>query len=195
MKLRSFTVTTLALFTLAYCSGCQFDNSRLERLDPDYTISGIPYYNSLEKTSICLAKDTPLSSQEFNKQFSAEWKKLTQKDIPPNEDWSKLVCLSFYGQASLVQVRKAVKVVDSIIATQEDRATYKLKAMQVLLKRKANTMAQLATARRKAKALQHQHTKVQGDYAQLILDKNQQISELEVQVRKLREIEILIEKN
>ncbi len=126
----------------------------------------------VDSFSRCLKVEKKMSRAKFTKLFVKEASRV--KKNPAIADWGKLGCLGFHPSASVSQVKRAAALLPDKGLPSEERLVVDL--LRVLLKRRA---VELAGSRKCWIRLQK---------------KRVQVKQLEEQVKKLQEIELLLQK-
>ncbi len=128
--------------------------------------------NAIESLDRCLKIKKKMSPAKFTKLFGRE-ASLVKKN-PTTADWGKLGCLGFHSSATVSQVRKAATLLPTKGLPAGEQRVVDL--LRELLKRRATELADLRKC-----TVQQQKERAR-------------IKQLEEQVKKLQEIELLLQK-
>ncbi len=177
-------------------SACHLEQGKLffdkVGLDP------ITVYNMapLERTVYCLAEikeDVGPAFEIMHAKALAE-----VRNDPEQADWSELVCLSLSGEASPWQLEQTVDTLDRVLALQSKQHN-SLGGFQRILQVRLNLYEQIEKQSLQIEQLRKEQAKQIADadraakrHEQLTNELQNRINELEQQVRKLKEVELLL---
>ncbi len=168
---------------LLYLSGCHYSDGQWYIGESD--VVPLPdFRGEVTKIHDCLVANEKFSTKDLHEKFNSEYLKITQKDN--GRYWGHLVCYAFHEKATRKQIGKTVMFLTDQIEP-GNRAHNDLEAMSILLRKHLDKLNDINVEKEKNMMMNLEYEK-----ELLALRKNQR--DLEDQVQKLKEIEILLEK-
>ncbi len=184
----------MALVTIA--SGCHLEQGKLYfdeiGLDPITVYKMAP----LERTVYCLTEikhEVGSSFADMHANALAE-----VRNNPEQADWSELVCISLSGEATPGQLRQTVDTLDTVLALQSKQSN-PIRGFQRIMQarlelydqieKQSSLIELLRLEQAEQTATMHRTGK---EHEQITNELQDRIHRLEQQVRKLKEVELLL---
>ncbi len=190
-KVKNIFRILLTLYAVFFMGGCHYENGRWYVGESDL-VTLPDFRGEVDKLHDCLVADESVSAKEFGTRFKKEYERVTSDENW--KYWGYLVCLAFNEQANQKQIGKTVVFLTDQIEP-GNRAHYDLEAMSILLKKlldhqnESDSLQQIVKEEKKKNMMQRVNFEIE------LLAKKKKIKDLGDQVRKLKEIEILLENN
>ena len=174
-----------------FLSGCHYENGRWYLGESD--IVSLPdFRGEVAKVHDCLVADEDFSAKEFNRIFEEEYAEVQTEE--KRRYWGYLVCLALNDRASQRQIGKTVMfLTDQIEPGNSSHRNYD--AMSILLKKKLDALIEMQSLKHAVKTAKEKNMMQKMEFEMELLNQKKIKKDLEDQVRKLKEIEILLEKN
>ncbi|MBE0584121.1 MAG: hypothetical protein IH612_10235 [Desulfofustis sp.] len=194
-------IIVLALATLL-SGGCHLESGQrlLAELGLDsQSLSTLP---PAERTLACIAETDGNTLASFRDEYTTSLTAF-QRD-PVNGDWSGLVCLALSNQAEAEQIRQTIETLDVAIAARREGRYDPLFGFYTILKQRYNALAwhgeenrywqaQLAAQQAHFQLLNGNLEERLAAAERLAAEKQEQVHTLEQQVRKLKEVELMLQ--
>jgi hypothetical protein len=198
-------LTLLTMLTL-FLGGCHLEQGKLHfdelNLNPITVYSMKP----LETTIYCVA-DGDLPSGNMLEQMHRESFEQVENN-PEEANWGELVCLSLAEQATVEQMKETINVLVLVLAARDDlrgtvRGFKKLLEQKVRVVEESEKYQQMLVdeANDKKAVISAYEDRMNIYELKLILEKQatakqaEKVEDLEQQVRKLKEVELLLQPN
>ncbi len=196
-KIIMFPLLLAAALTL----GCHLESGQrlLAEMGLDTRLAALP---PPERTLACVAEADGNTLASFRDEHGRAL--ATLRRDPAGGDWSGLVCLALSSQAQAEQIKETIDVIEKALAARGDRRYDPLLGFYTILKQRYDGLAWQAEENRhwqaQLAAQQAQAEQVRGDYEKqlaearrLAAEKESQVEALEQQVRKLKEVELMLQ--
>lgn len=183
--LRHLTVCVLAMSVL----GCHYEDGKWYVGESD-NVPLPDFRGEVEKVNDCLVANETYSPEELEDKFQQEYTKLTSEDSW--RYWGHLACLAFNDLATRKQIGRAVIFLTDRVEP-GNRAHNDLEAMTILLKGRLDRMYDIKTLKYELAAEKETNMIQKLEFEKNILAHKKIQKDLENQVRKLKEIELLLD--
>ena len=207
--------TFLVVLVVILLNGCYLEQGRLHFEELGLNPIVVYKMEPLETAVYCLAEGDVPAGRDFDKMFR-ESKKAIESD-PENVNWGELACLSISGEASKEQLKEAVNVFQLIIAINPKRPgvprAFKRMIEQDIkdLENKEKLAAEVEEIKVKKVEAEESLRKEIADNRKIykqelynleqeigrleieLVEKKKDIQNLELQIKKLKEVEMLIQ--
>ena len=155
-----------------------------------------------ERTLACVAETDGKTLASFRDEHATALRAL--EHAPAGGDWSGLVCLALSSQAQAEQIKETIDVLEAALADRGDRRYDPLLGFYTLLKQRYDALswqaeeyshwqAQLAAQQAQIEQLHSDYEQQLAEARRLATEKEDQIEALEQQVRKLKEVELMLQ--
>jgi len=187
-------LTLIILVSLS--SGCHLEQGKLYfdevGLDPITLYKMAP----LERTVYCLAEINSEVGPTFANMHAVALEAVRVN--PEQADWSELVCLSLSGETDLGQLRQTVNTLDLVISVQPQQS-HPVRGFRMITQKRVELYDQLDEKHLQIELLKQNNVEQEAAHDRFIKS-NEQIHQeqqrkiivLEQQVRKLKEVELLL---
>jgi len=197
MKITMFPLLIAAGLTL----GCHLESGQrlLAEMGLDTRLAALP---PPERTLACVAEADGNTLASFRDEHGMAL--ATLRRDPAGGDWSGLVCLALSSQAQAEQIKETIDVIEGALAARSDRRYDPLLGFYTLLKQRYDALAwqaeenrhwqaQLAAQQAQAEQVRNGYEKQLAEARRLAAEKESQVEALEQQVRKLKEVELMLQ--
>jgi len=197
MKIAMFPLLIAAGLTL----GCHLESGQrlLAEMGLDTRLAALP---PPERTLACVAEADGNTLASFRDEHGMAL--ATLRRDPASGDWSGLVCLALSSQAQAEQIKETIDVIEGALAARSDRRYDPLLGFYTLLKQRYDALAwqaeenrhwqaQLAAQQAQAEQVRNGYEKQLAEARRLAAEKESQVEALEQQVRKLKEVELMLQ--
>jgi hypothetical protein len=197
MKIAMFPLLIAAGLTL----GCHLESGQrlLVEMGLDTRLAALP---PPERTLACVAEADGNTLASFRDEHGMAL--ATLRRDPAGGDWSGLVCLALSSQAQAEQIKETIDVIEGALAARSDRRYDPLLGFYTLLKQRYDALAwqaeenkhwqaQLAAQQAQAEQVRNGYEKQLAEARRLAAEKESQVEALEQQVRKLKEVELMLQ--
>ncbi|MCB2214853.1 MAG: hypothetical protein KQH59_02195 [Desulfobulbaceae bacterium] len=192
----------LLLIAAGLTAGCHLESGQrlLAELGLDaVSLAALP---PPQRALACVAETDGNTLASFRQEHAAALAAFQRN--PAVEDWSGLVCLALSSQAQAGQIKETIDVLEVALAARGDRRYDPLLGFHTLLKQRHDALAWHAEENRhwqaRLAAQQAQVEQQQISYEEqltearrLAAEKEKQVETLEQQVRKLKEVELMLQ--
>lgn len=179
----------LIVLTFQFLSGCHYEEGRWYLGKSD--IVTLPdFRGEFDKLNDCLVANEVVTIEVFNKRFDEEYKRVTTDDNW--RYWGYLVCLALDEYADQKQIGKTVVFLTDRVEP-GNHAHTDLEAMSILLKKKLDQLNEKEFLQQQIKEEKKKNMMQKVEFEMESLAQKKKIKELNDQVRKLKEIEVLLE--
>ena len=207
--------TFLVVLVLVLLNGCYLEQGRLHFEELGLNPIVVYKMEPLETAVYCLAEGEVPTGRDFDKMFRESMKAI--ESDPENVNWGELACLAMSGEANKEQLREAVNVFQLIIAINpkrpgvprafkrmveqeiEDFEQIEKLAAEIEDKKKKNVEAvekhkkEIADTERMYKQKVYNLEQEIGRLEIELVEKKKDIQNLELQIKKLKEVEMLLQ--
>ena len=197
MKIAMFPLLIAAGLTL----GCHLESGQrlLAEMGLDTRLAALP---PPERTLACVAEADGNTLASFRDEHGMAL--ATLRRDPASGDWSGLVCLALSSQAQAEQIKETIDVIEGALAARSNRRYDPLLGFYTLLKQRYDALAwqaeenrhwqaQLAAQQAQAEQVRNGYEKQLAEARRLAAEKESQVEALEQQVRKLKEVELMLQ--
>jgi hypothetical protein len=198
MKIRIYVLAIATVLS----GGCHLESGQrlLAELGLDsQSLSTLP---PAERTLACIAETDGNTLASFRDEHATSLTAF-QRD-PANGDWSGLVCLALSSQAEAGQIKQTIEALDVAIAARGERQHDPLFGFYTILKQRYHALAWHDEENRywqaQLAAQQVHFQQMHGNFEErlaaaerLAAEKQEQVYTLEQQVRKLKEVELMLQ--
>lgn len=148
-----------------------------------------------ERTLACVAETDGTTLASFRDEHATSLTAF-QRD-PDRGDWSGLICLTLSSQAQAEQIKQTIDVIEVAVAARGDRRHDPLLGFLSLLRQRYDTLTWHAEEnsywQAEKQQLQSNHEQRLAESRRLATEQEKQIQALELQVRKLKEVEQMLQ--
>ncbi len=191
MRKRGKNIVTILLTLLAilYLSGCHYENGRWYLGESDL-VTLPDFRGEVDKLHDCLVADEDITKKELEKRFTKEYARVNTEESW--RYWGYLVCLALDEYANEKQIGKTVVFLTDQIEP-GNHAHNDLEAMSILLKSKLDALNEKEYLLQVVKDEKKRNMMKKVEFEIELLAQKKKNMELKDQVRKLKEIEALLE--
>ena len=194
---RNNTWKLIGILMLAIISSsCHLEQGKLYfdevGLDPITVYKMAP----LERTVYCLTEADGEVGPDFERMHAAALEKV--RNNPEHGDWSELVCLSLSGEINQGQLRQTVDTLDLVLSVQPQQSN-PVRGFKRIMEMRLALYAQLDKKRMQVETLKQKNVeqataldRYVKKHEHIQNEQRKKIGQLEQQVRKLKEIELLL---
>lgn len=179
-----------------FSSGCHLERGKLYfdevGLDPITLYKMAP----LERTVYCLAEINSEVGPAFENMHATALEAV--RDNPEQADWSELVCLSLSGEADTTQLRQTVNTLDLVLSVHPQQS-HPVLGFRRITQQRVELYDLLHDKHLQIEILKQNNVEQEAIHDRFIKSNDQirqeqerKIVELEEQVRKLKEVELLL---
>jgi hypothetical protein len=192
----------LLLVAAGLTGGCHLESGQrlLSELGLDaVSLAALP---PPQRALACVAETDGNTLASFRQEYAAALAAFRRD--PAGEDWSGLVCLALSSQAQAEQIEETIDILEVALAARGDRRYDPLLGFYTLLKQRHDTLAwsaeenrhwqaQLAAQQAQAEQQRISYEEQLAEVRRLAAEKEKQVETLEQQVRKLKEVELMLQ--
>jgi len=185
---------------LLVTAGCHLEQGKIYfdelGLDPITVYKMAP----LERTVFCLAESDDASGYDLGRMHANALARLEAS--PENADWSELVCLALHKEAGTGQIRETINALTLILAVQP-KINHPARGFKLILEQRLELLERIVAEQQSCKAtiagnaaasakdISACTLRESAQKAQLA-ELQEKIGTLEQQVRKLKEVELIL---
>ncbi len=169
--------------------GCHYENGRWYLGESDF-VTLPDFRGEMDKVHDCLVANEDITAAKFKNRFDGEYKKVHSEENW--RYWGNLVCLAFNEHATPKQIGKTIVFLTDQIEP-GNHAHNDLEAMSLLLKKKLDYCNETELLRDQINSEKKSNMMQKVESEMELLAQKKIIKDLEDQVRKLKEIENLLE--
>ena len=199
------SVTCLTVLTL-FLGGCHLEQGKLHFDELNLNPITVYAMKPLETTIYCVAEGDVPSGDILEQMHRESFDQV--ENNPEKADWGELVCLSLSEHATVKQMRETINVLLLVLATREDLRGA-VRGFKRLLEQKVRMVGELEKSQQMFEDEKNDKKAVISSYEdkmniyelKLILERQataeqrEKVYTLEQQVRKLKEVELLLQPN
>lgn len=199
------SVTCLTVLTL-FLGGCHLEQGKLHFDELNLNPITVYAMKPLETTIYCVAEGDVPSGDILEQMHRESFDQV--ENNPEKADWGELVCLSLSEHATVKQMKETINVLLLVLATREDLRGA-VRGFKRLLEQKVRMVGELENSQQifedekndKKAVISSYEDKMNIYELKLILERQataeqrEKVYTLEQQVRKLKEVELLLQPN
>lgn len=199
------SVTCLTVLTL-FLGGCHLEQGKLHFDELNLNPITVYAMKPLETTIYCVAEGDVPSGDILEQMHRESFDQV--ENNPEKADWGELVCLSLSEHATVKQMKETINVLLLVLATREDLRGA-VRGFKRLLEQKVRMVGELEKSQQMFEDEKNDKKAVISSYEdkmniyelKLILERQataeqrEKVYTLEQQVRKLKEVELLLQPN
>ena len=199
------SVTCLTVLTL-FLGGCHLEQGKLHFDELNLNPITVYAMKPLETTIYCVAEGDVPSGDILEQMHRESFDQV--ENNPEKADWGELVCLSLSEHATVKQMNETINVLLLVLATREDLRGA-VRGFKRLLEQKVRMVGELENSQQifedekndKKAVISSYEDKMNIYELKLILERQataeqrEKVYTLEQQVRKLKEVELLLQPN
>ena len=186
-------LTVLLQLTVCFCvlglAGCHYKDGKWY-VGESEKVPLPDFRGEIEKVHDCIVANETYSNEELDNRFKLEYEKLGQEDNW--RYWGHLVCLAFNEGATRKQVGRTVLFLTDRVEP-GNRNHNDLEAMKILLERRLDNVNNVKSLQEELSKERENNTQQKVEFEKQILAHKKIQQDLENQVRKLKEIETLLD--
>ena len=199
------SVTCLTVLTL-FLGGCHLEQGKLHFDELNLNPITVYAMKPLETTIYCVAEGDVPSGDILEQMHRESFDQV--ENNPEKADWGELVCLSLSEHATVKQMKETINVLLLVLAAREDLRSA-VRGFRRLLEQKVRMVGELEKSQQMFEDEKNDKKAVISSYEdkmniyelKLILERQataeqrEKVYTLEQQVRKLKEVELLLQPN